>query len=431
MLPKRIRGALLAFLAMVTSAYAAHVHAEESARCSGGITRANVVACALRASPAIAGEQRGLAALEGRRTSASLVLPSNPTLAVNVGRRSSPIEGTGIDWNATLSQEIEIAGQRGARLAVVGAERDAQRARVAMTERDVAAGALAAYFDAIASAEEKRVADRLVELAGALTRLAQGRVEQGLASEVEADVAQAAATRLALAQITAQRHVAIANVALATALGRDVTKPIAVEGSLDPLAASNMDSESLVRLSIAQRPELAMSEAERRAQERRSDIYRRSRVPNVTLSVFVQNDRINDRVLGVGVAVPIPLPAPVGRTYAGAIAESEALAERAAAETERLRRAVRLDVLTAFENVASRKREVLLFPPERVRRAEEGLAAIARELDAHRLAVRDALLMQQGLVEFLQSSVEARRQLCLASIELARVSGVALDRGAP
>ena len=431
MFPKPIRGTLLALLAIVTSAYAARVHAEESSACGGGITRANVVACALRASPAIVGEQRGLAAVEGRRTSASLVLPSNPTLAVNVGRRTSPIEGIGIDWNATLSQEVEIAGQRGARLGVVGAERDAQRARIAITERDVAAAALAAYFDAIASMEEKRVADRLVELGSALTRLAQGRVEQGLASEVEADVAQAAATRLALAQITAQRHIAVANVALATALGRDVTKPIAVEGTLEPLGASNMDAESLVRLSLSQRPELAMSEAERRAQERRGDVYRRSRVPNVTFSVFVQNDRINDRVLGVGVAVPIPLPAPVGHTYAGAIAESEALADRAAAETERLRRAVRLDVLTAFENVASRKREVLLFPPERLRRAEDALAAIARELDAHRLAVRDALLTQQGLVEFLQSGVEARRQLCLASIELARVAGVALDRGAP
>lgn len=378
-------------------------------------------------------EERTSAAVEARRIGASLLLPSNPTLAGTIGRSSSPIEGEGVAWTATLSQEIEIAGQRGARLDVADGERDAQRARVVSTSREVAAAALDAYFDALAAAEEKRLADRLVELGTALAGLAAARLQQGLGSEVEADLAQAAATRLAQAEITAQRHLAVATAALVIALGLDpATSHPAVEGTLEPIAVADVDPESLVHSALALRPELAAAEAERRTEEARASLYRRSRVPNVTVSVFAQDDEaLQDRVLGAGLSVPIPLPAPVGHTYAGDIAESEALAQRAAAEAERVRRTVRLEVSTAVEDLRSRKSEVALFSVERVQRAEAALDAIARELEARRLAVRDALLAQQELVELLRANIEARRQLCLASVELARVAGLPLERGTP
>lgn len=423
-------GALGALLATFT--LSSSTPAQTPGPCEARVTRATVVECALRSSPAVVREQRGAAAVEGKRTAASLLLPANPRLEGTLGRASSPTEGQGMAWTATLSQEIEIAGQRGARLDEVAAERDAQHAQLVQTERDVAAGALDAYFDVLAAAEEKRVADRLVELGTALTRLASGRLQEGLGSELDVDLALAAATRLSQAQIAAERHVATASTKLATALGLDPLRssPTA-EGMLEPLPTADMDADSLLRSAVGQRPEIAAADAERRAQERRADVYRRSRVPNVTVSVFAQNDSaLNDRVLGVGLGLPIPLPAPLGHTYAGEIAEADARAERATAETERARRAVRLEVLTALETLASRKREVALFPSERLQRAEAALGAIARELEAKRLAVRDALVAQQGLVEMLQASVEARRQLCLASVELARVAGLPLERGA-
>ena len=40
---------------------------------------------------------------------------------------------------------------------------------------------------------------------------------------------------------------------------------------------------------------------------------------------------------------------------------------------------------------------------------------------------RDALLMQQSLIDYLFAHVEARRQLCFASVELARAAGVPLE----
>ncbi|HEU4534476.1 MAG TPA: hypothetical protein VFS00_10175, partial [Polyangiaceae bacterium] len=129
--------------------------------------------------------------------------------------------------------------------------------------------------------------------------------------------------------------------------------------------------------------------------------------------------------------LPIPLPAPVGRTNAGEIAEASALGRRAGVEVERLRREVRLDVVKAAEAFASWQRALALFGPDDVRQADEALSAIADELKARRMAAREAFLLQQPLVELLLTHLETRRQLCFASVELARAAGLPLERGAP
>jgi cobalt-zinc-cadmium efflux system outer membrane protein len=406
---------------------------QEADVCGEHVTRASVVVCALRASPLILAEQHSLTALDGRRTSASLVLPSNPTLALSVARRWGGLgEPDATDWSATLSQEIEIAGQRGARLDVVDRERVAQRGRVAATQREVASAALSAYFDALAAMEEKQLAERLVALGTALSTLARGRTEAGLATAVDAEIADAAATKLTQTRFAAERRVGATSLALTMLLGQDPTKVrVRAEGELVPLAIVNADVGALANAAIARRAEIAVADAERAVQERRATLFSRSRYPNLTLSVFAQNDRIAERIVGFGVALPIPMPAPIGHTYAGEIAEAHALADRAGAEAQRLRQVVRLEVATAADAVAIRKRELTAFDPERLRRAEEALGAIARELDARRLGVRDALLAQQTLIELLQSYIEARRQLCLASVELARSAGVTVGGGAP
>ena len=44
-----------------------------------------------------------------------------------------------------------------------------------------------------------------------------------------------------------------------------------------------------------------------------------------------------------------------------------------------------------------------------------------------RLAIRDAIVLQQPLLELLLGAIEAKKALCLASIEVVQVSGLALD----
>lgn len=404
---------------------------EDRASCSASITRANVVPCALAASLTSKSERLGLKSFEGRRRAAGVLLPSNPSVALGGGFTIDPSVAAADResvWSATLSQEFEVGGQKGKRTELVVAEQRAQQARVQVVERHAAAAGLVAYFEALAAVEEARLAGRLGALASALKTVARARAEAGVAANVDAQLAESAATRFEQAQITAEQRVATTTATLATIVGIDPleTKP-RVEGNLSPLAVVDAEPAALVTTALARRAELAVAVAEQQAQESRLALYERLRIPNPTISLFMRKDWIGERTAGIGLGFPIPLPAPLGRTNAGEIAEASSLARRSEADVEQLRRSVRLEVVKALEVVKSTKRQTELYPPEQVRLTEETLRSIAEEVAARRLPVREALLTQQGLIDFLFGSLEARRSLCIASVELALVAALGLE----
>lgn len=427
--PRRIlTGALLVLASMVVSKVG---HAEAPAACRERVTRATVVPCALARSLAVRAEQHAVEAARGREITARAALPSNPVLSVSLGVPTLGPDRSRLTWSGSLAQEVEIGGQREARIEIARAEAKAELTRARLTEREIAEGALVAYFEAIAAREELALAGRLSQVAQALSAAASARAEQGLASPLDADVAYAGAMRLQQMRATAERRASAAAAAIAGALGLDPSREsLAVEGDLVPLRVAVADPAALAEQAVSARAEIASAEILGAVNERRAALLRRARVPNLTVSIFAQNDSVNDRVVGGGLALPIPLPGPVGHMNAGEIAEATSLARRAETEAERLKRQVRVEVATAAQALASRQREVEAFDPKRLARALEGLTALGQELTRGSLSVRDALLAEQALIDLLEAHLEARRALCIASVELARAAGIALDRGA-
>ncbi|WP_394850513.1 TolC family protein [Pendulispora brunnea] len=388
------------------------------------LSRDYVMRCAVASSMAVRAEEKGARAADGRRTAAGVALPSNPTLGLTLGMPTDPVANEANTlYSATLSQELEIAGQRGARIDAAEAEQKMARSRVLVARRDVVAAALANYFDALAAAEGQRIARRLTDLAQALKGYATARAQIGLSAPVDAVLAESEAVQLTTLALEVDQRLAETQAALAVAVGLDpVAQRPDAEGTLTPMAIP----EAALRMrgvradgAVVRTPEIDAAMAERRAEEARARALRRSRVPNPTVSIFARRDWIQERAVGIGLSFPIPL----ARNNAGEIEEANALAERAEAEAERLRRETRLRVVQAAEAFARRKDAVDRFDPEAVRKAEGALEAIADELATRKLALRDALVMQRSLIDLLFGYVEARRKLCLASVELARVTG--------
>jgi hypothetical protein len=61
--------------------------------------------------------EQELAIARGKLTTARLISPFNPVIEGQGGPRRIPSEGTGGDYGVGVSMEIEVAGQRGARIA--------------------------------------------------------------------------------------------------------------------------------------------------------------------------------------------------------------------------------------------------------------------------------------------------------------------------
>src|SRR4051812_34165418 len=84
--------------------------------CPGALDADSVVRCALASSPEVRQAQAELDAAGGRRATAGVWLPSNPTVTAVASnrRRPAPEAASVLNWSVVLSQELEIAGQRSA-----------------------------------------------------------------------------------------------------------------------------------------------------------------------------------------------------------------------------------------------------------------------------------------------------------------------------
>lgn len=402
------------------------VSAQTSQACMSRIDRDHVVRCVLAASLALARERHGVDALAGRKQAVSPLLPANPQLTLSGAQRHITDSSTS-NWSATLAQELELSGQRGARVAAAGEARSAQEQLALATERAQAADAWRAYFEALAARDALTSAVRLEQAFAHSYQAAQAGVRQGLVPGVDGDVAELTWVRLSQLRLAAERQLQSATAVLVSSFGFDpaVVTP-QLDGELSPLAHVAALRDGSRDEVVEHRPEVAQAKATRRAYEHATTALRRSRVPNLTLSVYAQRDGFSERVLGGGVSLPIPLPYPIGRTLAGEIAEHEALGRQADAALEQARREVRLELVSARQAFEAANQQRALFTEERIARAERSLLAIAGEIQAGRLSINSAVVAQQTLIEFLRGAIEAQLAVCLTSVELARSAGLAL-----
>jgi cobalt-zinc-cadmium efflux system outer membrane protein len=419
---------LIAATLVVASTWAPRSDAQDASgrttECAHPLDADVVVRCALAASPEVREARDRLSAVAGRRETAGVLLPSNPTISgtLSTRRRQPPEAVSVLNWSVMLSQELEIAGQRGARVDAADAEATAQARRVGVAEQDVAAGALTAYYEGIAAQEGLQFATELAQSAQALAAFAEGRAKEALLAGVEADVARAEATRIGLARLEAQRRLADSFATLAALLDVDaagLTLPKTVAVSRATASEASFEEQAL-RL----RGEVAAAEMERKVLERRLALVRRERVPNVTLSAFAERGEIHDRILGLGLSVPLPLPGPVGRTRAGEIAETVAQIRAAESSAELVRRRVRVEVARAIAALAAREGASELFAGDLLARARADLKSLRGAIASRQLSLREGLQWQRSLIELLQADIQARLDRALALVDLKRVVGL-------
>jgi cobalt-zinc-cadmium efflux system outer membrane protein len=177
-----------------------------------------------------------------------------------------------------------------------------------------------------------------------------------------------------------------------------------------------------VTSALTARGDLLAAREEVHAAEARLSLSRRDRVPNPTLSLFAQRDGFAEQVLGLGISLPLP----TWHTGAGEVQEATARVAQAETDVESARRRVRLDVARALADFTRWRRASEQLSPALVQRAQQHLAAISSELRSGQLSVREALLNQRGLIEFLASALDVRLSLRLSRLELLRAAALPL-----
>jgi len=357
-------------------------------------------------------------AAEARLDGASVPLASNPELSGGVGTRSSQPGGI-LEYEFAISQRVEIAGQRGARVAAARAALGSATARLAATRARVAAEVREMLGRVVATGLRSELAGEARRLAADAARAAETRFQAGDVPRIEVNSARIELGRATRASLEAEQERAGARAEFELLLGLEGGGAQAVAFDLDG-AASGPDAslETLVQEALASRRDVAAARLDVEAATAEESLADRSVVPSPKLGVFVAREEVAHIVLGT-VSFEIPLFArnQAERGVAAARVE-QARVGLAALE----RRAVQ-EVRLAANRVQAARRMVAAFDVPTTAALGENLALATKAYGAGQIDFLRYQLLSREALEARRDRIDALEALNRAEAQLARALG--------
>jgi len=382
------------------------------------LTTDRAVELALGRNPELAALAADLGAVRARLGGAELPVQSNPELSAGAGPRRDGVAHS-TDVEVSLSQRIEVFGQRGARIDAARAEREAAEKRLASRRVAVAAEVRSAFARVLAADQLVALAREDQAVARDAVRAVERRFELGGVSQLDVNAARAEGGRAARAVAVATRRAAAARAELRTLLGSDPGAPLELAGELPrPAGATSLDADALGRRALESRADLAAARHELAAAEAEQRVAAREALPVPAIGARYSREEGADIVLGT-LTFDLPL---FNRNQAergvASARRARAVAELAAAE-----RRVREDVFLAVARVDTAREAALAFEGDALAGAEANVMLATRAYEAGKIGLAELLLIRRSAVEARRDHLEALEELADAEATLARAVG--------
>ena len=393
------------------------------------LTVADVRWLTLTRNPAFLAERQETAiALGGLRQARSLRFNPDLSAAAPGAGSSSPRN----PLEATLMQELELAGQRGLRISAARVGVTRAEATVQNAARESVAEAALAFFRALSSDRRLAVTRDGLELTTRLLQAVRTQVREGEISTLEGTLAEiefgrararvleherlATASMLELKRVTgiapgvpvrlvdpsapALLPVAAMN---ADSLGAPAPTPNADSSAHMALIANGtlpdparLDIDSLVQLALTRRPDLAATSAAVREFETLTSLARREALPNLRLGAMAE------RVPGesgfrIGPAIGMSLP--LWNRNQGVVEERRAQVRQAQLQRQAIELRVRTDVETAVRSYRAATQEAATFETTVRQPARTNSALLETAFRAGKIALPTLLLLRNQLLD--------------------------------
>jgi cobalt-zinc-cadmium efflux system outer membrane protein len=391
------------------------------------VSLGGILAFADQRSPVLTVARSTRSRAEAARVAASILLPTNPEVSVAAGPRFG-ISGTGVDVDVTLMQQIQIAGERGARLDAADALRDLTDAEIEQMRWAVHCDVHAAFHRSLVEQERMRLAERVVTFQQEVLRVVERQISAGEAAPLALRLAQAEVAQAQQVLVAAQQAFLASRLRLAQLSGWPVATPPMPAGDVD----SPRDPPPLDRLSTVARerlPSLRAGAARIREAEARSTLADREAWPRPSLGVQYRREGnpttegAYDIVMGV-----VSIPIPSFQLNQGERARARADVTVAEAELDASRRLLDGQIAEARSEVVAAAARTRAYGTEILPRFEENLMLLRRSFE---LGEIDILALSTGRERFLRiqsDALGAQQDYFVALAGLERVVGVDLWR---
>jgi cobalt-zinc-cadmium efflux system outer membrane protein len=378
---------------------------------AAAMTLSAAVETALKNNPEIQAVRLETDVAQGRLDQAGLLLKNNPVVEGSVSRKDTLPEGGEKvkNYGLRLSQEFELAGQRGLRVdaARSGREkaiqdiRDRERVLIAMT-KDTFARALAAK--------------RKIELAGDAVRLQEELVasaavkfQTGDISALEQNLAEVELGKARKERMLAEREQREVMLGLQELLGVKPSASFSVEGELPSEAPVIPDKGKITETAALQRSDAQSAAAEVQQAKSAMKLAGREAIPSVTVSGFYNKD---DRMNEAGVMLSFPLP--LFDRGQGDRKEAAAKVGQALIKQASLGRAIEGEIEAAHANLAAAAEELSLFKKDVLGKAMENLGLMNLAFKEGKFGFFEVRLAQKDTIDAQFAYLESQVRLQLA-----------------
>jgi cobalt-zinc-cadmium efflux system outer membrane protein len=359
-------------------------------------------------------------AAQGRLDQAGLWLRSNPVIEGSRSRKDT-VPGGGekaTNYGVSLSQEFEIAGQRGLRVdaATNGMERAAQDIRNA--QRILIAEVKDAFVKALAAKRKVELAGEAVRLQEQFAGSAAVKFKTGEISQLEQNLADVELGKARQEHLLAEKDRRAVLLDLQMLIGLTPKPEFSVEGDLPGEAPAIPDKEKLRTATASQRPDVLSASAEVQQARSAMKLAGRDAVPSFTVTGFYQQD---DRLNETGVMLSFPLPL-FDRKQADR-KEAAAKAGQAIVRQASLQRSVERELEEAYANLISASEELSLFKKDVLGKVLENLGLMNIAFQEGKFGFFEVRLAQKDTIDAQFAYLESQVRLQLALNALEKVTG--------
>ncbi len=356
---------------------------------------------------------------KGQYEKAQLLLINNPTIEGAVSKKDKPEEEGGgkfTNYGFKLSQEFEIAGQRGVRIDVAEKELARVKSEIRDKERILISDVKDVFAKALAAKKKNGLAREIVTLNEELLGYTKIKFQAGDVSGLDVNLSEVELSKAKKELLLAQREYRESLLALQGLLGVSPDMSFAIEGELPSEAPALPDKKALKTLALSHRPDAKASAFEMEQTELALKLAIKEAFPNITLAGFYDRD---ERRNAVGLEITVPLPF-FDRKQAEK-REASAKVEGAKIKAAGLKKSIEQEIDRAFNDITSASEELSLFRKEILVKAAENLNLLNLAFKEGKIGFFEVRLAQKDTIEAQLAYIEAqtRAQLALNAVEKA------------
>lgn len=380
---------------------------------------------ALKNNPELQAARQEAVAAQGRVDQAGLLLSSNPVIEGTSFKKTLPADEGGEqfrNYELRLSQEFEIAGQRGLRKDAAEKGLEKTRQEIRDKERLLISDVKDAFAKVLAAKRKKALAEETVKLQEELYSFAEVKFRAGEVAALEMNLASVELGKAKRDLLQASREERASILGVQALVGVKPAPAFAVDGELPAGAPQVPVKDELKQLAASRRPDIKASSAEVASMASAMKLAGRSALPNVTLSGFTGTDE-RASIIGLALSVPLPL---FNRNQAER-AEACARAEQANIRQSSLDKAVDRELEEAYASLETASEELGLFKKEILDKALENLDLMNLSYKEGKIGFFEVRLAQKDTLDAQQAYLESQLRAQLAINALEKATGGSLQ----